>query len=366
MRIDQIELTGSLSISSSLAASPLRVNKTYLFVSNTGNVGIGTSNPTSKLVVTGSASIRGGIKATTASGSFTFNESIFSLDTTSVLKIPVGTTAQRPVSNFDGYIRFNTSTGNPEWYDSYSNIWVNFGSRGFVSVDFLIIGGGGSGPNATRGGGGGAGGYRLLSSQVIEKGVIYLVTVGAGGVNNSAGDGSPSTYGQITSAGGGGSARSGGSGGGGNGPSGGGAAGNVPSTSPSQGNAGASGLANSGGGGGGAGSAGSGINGGIGVASSITGTSVTRAVGGAGGVATASPPGSPGTANTGNGGEGGGFNGSVPGSAGNGGSGVVIIRWLTSRATISLTGGAQTNAVTYTDGLYTAVEIRTSGLVAFL
>jgi collagen type VII alpha len=71
MRIDQIELSGSLSISASLATNPLVVNDDYLFVSNTGNVGIGTKTPTSKLVVTGSVAVRGGLRATTMSGSFT-------------------------------------------------------------------------------------------------------------------------------------------------------------------------------------------------------------------------------------------------------------------------------------------------------
>lgn len=71
MRIDRINLSGSLSISSSLAVTPLRVNDNYLFVSNTGNVGIGTNNPTSKLVVTGSIAVQGQLKATTLSGSFT-------------------------------------------------------------------------------------------------------------------------------------------------------------------------------------------------------------------------------------------------------------------------------------------------------
>lgn len=71
MRIDQIELTGSLAISASLATNPLVVNNNYLFVSNTGNVGIGTKTPTSKLVVTGSVAVRGGFRATTLSGSFT-------------------------------------------------------------------------------------------------------------------------------------------------------------------------------------------------------------------------------------------------------------------------------------------------------
>lgn len=71
MRIDRINLSGSLSISSSLAVTPLRVNDNYLFISSTGNVGIGTSSPTKKLVVTGSVSVQGQLKATTLSGSFT-------------------------------------------------------------------------------------------------------------------------------------------------------------------------------------------------------------------------------------------------------------------------------------------------------
>jgi hypothetical protein len=71
MRIDRINLSGSLSISSSLAVTPLRVNDNYLFISSTGNVGIGTSSPTKKLVVTGSVAVRGGLRATTLSGSFT-------------------------------------------------------------------------------------------------------------------------------------------------------------------------------------------------------------------------------------------------------------------------------------------------------
>jgi hypothetical protein len=71
MRIDRINLSGSLSISSSLAVTPLRINDNYLFVSNTGNVGIGTNNPTSKLTVTGSIAVKGQLKATTLSGSFT-------------------------------------------------------------------------------------------------------------------------------------------------------------------------------------------------------------------------------------------------------------------------------------------------------
>jgi hypothetical protein len=71
MRIDRINLSGSLSISSSLAVTPLRVNDNYLFISSTGNVGIGTSSPTKKLVITGSVAVQGQLKAAALSGSFT-------------------------------------------------------------------------------------------------------------------------------------------------------------------------------------------------------------------------------------------------------------------------------------------------------
>jgi hypothetical protein len=71
MRIDQIELSGSLAISASLATNPLVINDDYLFVSNAGNVGIGTKTPTSKLVVTGSVSVQGSMVATSLVGSLT-------------------------------------------------------------------------------------------------------------------------------------------------------------------------------------------------------------------------------------------------------------------------------------------------------
>jgi hypothetical protein len=71
MRIDKIQLSGSLLISSSLSRSPLRINDNYLYINPQGNTGIGTNNPTSKLVVTGSVAVRGGLRATTLSGSFT-------------------------------------------------------------------------------------------------------------------------------------------------------------------------------------------------------------------------------------------------------------------------------------------------------
>ena len=217
----------------------------------------------------------------------------------------------------------------------------------------------------------------------------YPVTVGAGGTgavrtspsdNIAGGNGVNSTFSTITSAGGGGGgavndggcasskAQTGGSGGGamGNSTAGTGAAGNTPPVSPPQGNNGGS-AANppsyqqTGGGGGATAvgqskpstygpTGGAGGNGGAGATTSITGSPVAYAGGGGGGADTRLTPGAPagtggtggggngvgasgcagsGTANTGGGG-GGGHGDGVPNGCkpgGNGGSGIVVIRY---------------------------------------
>lgn len=366
MRIDQIELTGSLSISASLATNPLVVNDDYLFVSNAGNVGIGTKTPTSKLVVTGSVAVRGGLRATTPSGSFIVNESIFSVDTTTGLKIPVGTTAQRPTSPTVGMIRWSTTISKFEFYDGTAWLGIDGTPTGIalgIATFIVAAGGGGGGASQASWGGsgaGGAGGYRTSYGQSgggasaestlsISTATNYTVTVGGGGngattAYTRGGSGNNSVFSTVTSTGGGGGAGStsngtgtglsGGSGGGGAYNGGGGGAGTA-----NQGYAGSNSSTSYGGGGGGAGGAGSaGVNpssgAGIGVASTITGTSVTYSRGGNANVAGVVN----GDANSGYGGStayGFAFNG------GNGGSGVVIIRYSSSY-TISNPGGGLT------------------------
>ena len=275
----------------------------------------------------------------------------------------------------------------------------NYGTQSIDSIsysaDFLVIAGGGSGNQ----GGGGAGGYRT-STQTLNGGTVYTITVGDGGVctsssvntagSNSSISGSGITT--ITSAGGGKggynilygpAGGSGGSGGGGgnsdiNSDSGG--AGNTPSTSPSQGN---NGGANSlppgypaGGGGGASASGGNGTgstsgNGGAGTASSITGSSVTRAGGGGGG-------GNGGSSSRGTGGSGGGGDGQVstigtagtanlgggggggsasPAPGGNGGKGVVILSVPTANYSATSTGSPTVT----TSGANTILQFNGSG-----
>ena len=224
------------------------------------------------------------------------------------------------------------------------------------SSDMLVVAGGGSGGG--DGGGGGAGGFRT-STQTLNQGIVYTITVGAGASappsqqRNDGSDSSISGSGltTITSAGGGGggygssasslNGHDGGSGGGGgSGPSGtstgAGGTGNTPSTTPSQGNNGGTGQSDNanyraGGGGGGAGAVGQnsgtggnndhGGDGGDGTASSITGSSVTYAGGGGGRGGTSAGGGNGGAGGGGAGGYNGGSSSGVAGTANTGGGG---------------------------------------------
>lgn len=214
-------------------------------------------------------------------------------------------------------------------------------------VDYLVVAGGGGGGGGYQGGGGGAGG--LLSGNINLSSGSYTITVGFGGTGvkqtgplEGSTNGGNSSIGSVIQATGGGrgayeifggtSATTGGSGGGGSHPVLTGAAG-----ISGQGFAGGDGLSIgnfSGGGGGGASGAGttatSGVAapaGGPGTQSSINGSSVTYSAGGTGrNRNTGNTDGTSGSNNTGNGGNAG---ASTIGNAlgGNGGSGIVIIRY---------------------------------------
>ena len=259
------------------------------------------------------------------------------------------------------------------------------------TVDYLVVAGGGGGgsssPANSAGGGGGAAGFRESSGAAsgcyavspLGSGVSgvtltvqpYPIIVGGGGSGGCGGarggDGSNSIFSTITSAGGGSGAgtntpdragANGGSGGAGGGRTatcgGCGGAGNTPPVSPPQGQNGGGGTSGGwgGGGGGGAGAAGGTAapnlcnqgDGGNGVSTSITTSPVayagggggggwaspTASSGGSGGGGAGGPLGGSGVAGTTNRGGGGGGGSSSPpatGVGGNGGSGIVIIRY---------------------------------------
>ena len=247
----------------------------------------------------------------------------------------------------------NITTDGTYWIHTFNSTGT-FVPQTSLSCDYLVIAGGGGG-STYAGGGGGAGGYKYATSQSLSA-TSYTVTVGAGGAGYSGtssglgSNGGNSSFNSDVMTGGGRGGGPGGNPGGSNGASG-GSGGGAAGISTAVGGAGTSGQGyaggdspgSSGGGGGGGGSSAAGSNGtntyqggngGAGTANSITGSSVTRAGGGGGGPnATGSAGGGNGTdtgipagsatANSGSGGGGCWLN--AP--AGNGGSGIVIIRY---------------------------------------
>jgi len=260
-----------------------------------------------------------------ATGTGSYSGSATSTATTAVTILIVVTGGNTVATDGLYTVRMFTSSG---------TLTVTGGTISGAQV--LVVGGGGGGGQrfdaaAPLAAGGGAGG--LLYGSVNLSGNMGVTVGGGGAGGNGKGvagaSGNSSVFGGLTAFGGGYGAAWGVGGAGGSG--GGGTQGTLGGAGTSgQGYAGQGGNTNGyifAGGGGGAGGTGlypSGGNapGGVGVANSISGVSLTYAKGGVGG---ASPINS-GAANTGNGGDGGAVD-TVAG--GSGGSGIVIIRYLT-------------------------------------
>ena len=345
--------------------NPSQFMRTDVDTSTTGNIGIGTIIPQAALHVqsTGAMIVPVGTDAqlptTPLVGMLRYNLTSNRLqfyNGTSWNSIGGVSATGGTITEINGY-RIHTFTS------SGTFTMISGGN-----IEYLVVAGGGGG-GGRIGGGGGAGGYRSsvqgessgagVSAEIIISlaSNSYSVVIGGGGTGSggTGSSGQNSSFGTIISLGGGGGAGTdgysglnGGSGGGGgrygNGPGGtgtvgqgyGGGTGTAPAANPDRS-----------GGGGGAGSAGAnGItsgNGGSGITSYITGIAVGRAGGGAGNAigtadagtatnggasATKGVIGNNGTVNTGGGGSGGGYTGEPGLLGGNGGSGIVIIRYL--------------------------------------
>jgi hypothetical protein len=268
-----------------------------------------------------------------------------------------------------------------------------------VPINYLIVAGGGAGGQWAGGGGGGAGGV-VTGSTNLSTGT-YTITVGAGGTytpssQSQSTSGSNSLFNGISATGGGRGGwgvdgASGGSGGGGGGGSSNGSfVGGIAVSG--QGFAGGyGGVTNTGGGGGGAGSVGTNAstaipgNGGNGTPSNITGTTTYYAGGGGGGRhmnagsggtggtggggaggnygSNTDKNGVYGTVNTGGGGGGaGGITGQIGADAGAGGSGIVIISYLSTYPAAISTTGSPTVSIS---GNYRIYKFTGSGSITF-
>ena len=308
----------------------------------------------------------------------------------------------------EGTVYFNTTDDVLKFWDG--SAWVEVSGLTSFTTSYLIIAGGASGGGSGSGGssgGGGAGGY--LNSYASEtsgansstantfttyKDTNYTVTVGAGGASVSGGDvvgneGNNSLFDFVVSIGGGsgGKRTKDGKGGGSGGGSGAQLSQDGGNGLPLQGkDGGAVTTGNtpypSGGGGGASADGGDGTPsgagaGGNGLSSSITGLAVTRAGGGGGGNkdgagasggtggggtggGNITNAGTAGTVNTGSGG-GGCTNNAASGA---GGSGIVILRYATADATISVGAGLTSSSAT--DGSDTVVTFTAgTGTVSF-
>ena len=305
---------------------------------------------------------------------------------TGFFQIAKGTTGQRP-SGVDGMLRFNTTLSQTEEYRD--NGWFGISNKTTVTggtvttsggytihtftssgtllvtgqaksgIEYLVVAGGGGG-GGTRAGGGGAGGVVVSTNQDLAAG-DYTVTIGGGGGAGSGVDsaaaGGPSSLGSLQTCSGGGYGGGQGNPGGDGGSGGGGSDGqNGGSGTSGQGNSGGNSTGSTGGGGGGGkGQAGatpgnySGGNGGTSLSNSYSGSSVEYGGGGGGGSRdnaargtggggagnggkTTGTNATAGSANQGGGGGGGGRHSSGDSAHRNGaagGSGIVIVRYLT-------------------------------------
>jgi hypothetical protein len=135
---------------------------------------------------------------------------INNMSATPVYVMNSGSSAQRPVSPSSGMFRFNTTSGNPEWYDSISEIWVSFHSSRPTVIEYLVVGGGGGGSSfwqSVQWGNGGGGGYTAQSTTTMIPGSAFTITIGGGGaagINNAESGfaGNASVFDSVTANGG--------------------------------------------------------------------------------------------------------------------------------------------------------------------
>ena len=183
----------------------------------------GTVKSVGNQYVSGKLNVAGNLSVT---GNATFN-------TTEAIKIPVGTTVQRPAIPVVGQFRYNSTFNEAEVYDG--TLWKAVGGGPFDAtgggittvdgykihtfivsgtftpdltkegkIEVLVVGGGGGGAYYNPHGGGGGGGAVVHDIINIPKGTTPItITVGSGGSVGASGTASTFALGPITANGGG-------------------------------------------------------------------------------------------------------------------------------------------------------------------
>jgi hypothetical protein len=205
-----------------------------LNISGSATIGGNVTAGTNVILANSITATTGNLSLVSASNSVSFQQN------TGALRIPSGTTGQRPSNTALGMQRWNSDLGVVEVWNG--SIWLPI--TGATQGTYLVVGGGGGGGSSVfaSAGGGGAGGF-LTGTFYANVSTSYSIVVGSGGAVGVSGVNS-SGFGATAIGGGGGGYYNGNGGvsGGSGGGVGGGAAhgvdfGSGPGTGGSQGDA---------------------------------------------------------------------------------------------------------------------------------
>ena len=116
----------------------------YSFIAQNNNTGAVTINidalGVKSLTKVGAIALVANDLIAAASYQIIYDGTRFQLLTrTSASQLVVGTTAERPASPTTGMIRMNSTTSNPEWYDTTTSSWLQFSQPAGYSVNYLAI-----------------------------------------------------------------------------------------------------------------------------------------------------------------------------------------------------------------------------------
>ena len=177
-----------------MVSSQWTTNSTTIFY-NSGNIGIGTTNPINNLHIYSCNNTNIANAKLTIQEANTSN--LFSAYPSDILSVPAATIATTLPSTIDKYMIFtyttdNTGTGQTQYAITLPENY---------SCDILMVGGGGGGGGDI--GGGGGGGAVLYGSNIIIPAGTYNIKVGAGGSGTGQNGYNTEGFGSICLGGGG-------------------------------------------------------------------------------------------------------------------------------------------------------------------